>query len=300
MQESTSISLQESIAGRALIFVIFAFLFRGVRIAFTESFFGYTLVNSDVALRYFFYVAVVCTVGMFWGSFRNELAGSFRIKPPFLIIAAVSLFIPTPVDSTSNYYAVLVEQLIGGVRNLALLFSIFDFSVITRYKFVGYAIGSGTTLMTLVAFYLNAFWQHMSFAILYVVRNIFGVFGVPYHINIDRFEITVQSFTVYIGSQCAGVGMMTAFLILSFVALMLMIAHNHSVSISRAVWTVFFGVLVALVANMIRIIALILIGAYISADFAMTTFHSSAGAILFLLFFSLYSRIALKWVMRVR
>ncbi|MEM4398030.1 MAG: archaeosortase/exosortase family protein, partial [Candidatus Woesearchaeota archaeon] len=56
------------------------------------------------------------------------------------------------------------------------------------------------------------------------------------------------------------------------------------------------GLIGMFLTNMIRILLLFIIGAYVSADFALGMFHNNIGWILFIIYFYLFFKIIRKFI----
>ena len=131
---------------------------------------------------------------------------------------------------------------------------------------------------SLVALTSRALWARMSFATLEVViaelRLVApGVTSVP-----GENVISLRDFDVAIAPQCSGVE--GAVLIIALVGGYL-VTMRRALVFPRALVLLPIGVLAALVANTLRISAIVLLGAYVDADLACGAFHSKAGWVLF-------------------
>jgi CAAX prenyl protease-like protein len=94
----------------------------------------------------------------------------------------------------------------------------------------------------------------------------------------DAPIIGTPAFTVFVAPECAGfegVGLMAA-----FVAFTLVLGRRQ-LRFPAALLLLPLGLLAAWILNLVRIVALILIGTHLSADVAVSGFHAKAGWLLF-------------------
>jgi exosortase/archaeosortase family protein len=105
--------------------------------------------------------------------------------------------------------------------------------------------------------------------------------------------IRLDSFVVGIAKTCSGIDS-----VLLFTGLYLgILAWDWKIlNKKKAISMYFVGVVGAFFLNILRIFLLILIGAYISRDFALHTFHTNASAIIFIIYFAIFWKMLYKWM----
>ncbi|MEM2956610.1 MAG: archaeosortase/exosortase family protein [Candidatus Pacearchaeota archaeon] len=59
-----------------------------------------------------------------------------------------------------------------------------------------------------------------------------------------------------------------------------------------------FGLIGMFLTNVLRITSIIIVGRYISQEFAVTTFHSNIGWILFIVYFMIFWYLSYNWLMK--
>ncbi|MCH7850990.1 MAG: archaeosortase/exosortase family protein [Nanoarchaeota archaeon] len=115
--------------------------------------------------------------------------------------------------------------------------------------------------------------------------NIYYIFELP--------VISFEGFVVGIAKTCSGIDS-----VLLFTGLYLgIMAWDWAVLDKRkALMMYFVGVLGAFVLNIIRISALVMLGAYVSRDFALGVFHTNASSLLFIIYFGIFWKYTYKWM----
>lgn len=152
----------------------------------------------------------------------------------------------------------------------------------------------GAVLVYLLVREFQYFWVYLSgfvsTAVVYLLRfigdaSVYFVRGLP--------VIVFESFRVGIAKTCSGIDS-----ILLFTGLWLgILAWDWKVlDKERAFWMYLLGVLGVFVLNIFRIFLLILIGAYISEDFALNVFHTNASSFLFIVYFAVFLKLGYGWM----
>jgi exosortase/archaeosortase family protein len=104
--------------------------------------------------------------------------------------------------------------------------------------------------------------------------------------------VGITPFIVQINAQCSGTEGLAFFTIMS--ALIVMIDWNKTDK--KKLWIIPAGLVGMFLVNCIRITSIILIGKYISEDFAVNTFHTNVGWVLFILYFIVFWYFAYRWL----
>ncbi len=102
-----------------------------------------------------------------------------------------------------------------------------------------------------------------------------------------------KDFTVKIAKTCSGIDS-----VFIFTGLFLAILAWDYKKLNKKKMAYLFipGVIGAFFLNILRVFILILIGSYISRNFALQTFHTNASAVLFLIYFAIFWKLSYKWV----
>ncbi len=105
--------------------------------------------------------------------------------------------------------------------------------------------------------------------------------------------LRVNSFSILIGQACSGIDSLFLFTALYW---FFGIVDWHEFNKDRLVFAFFPAALGLFTMNILRIYLLILIGALWSPKLALGLFHTYAGLILFMVYFLVFWKIALKWL----
>jgi len=107
--------------------------------------------------------------------------------------------------------------------------------------------------------------------------------------------LNFNGFSVGIAQTCSGIDS-----ILLFTGLYLgILAWDWKLLNKGKIFGMYFvGVLGAFALNIIRIFLMILIGTYISEDFALHAFHTNASSLLFIIYFAIFWKLSYKWMLR--
>ncbi|MCX6781471.1 MAG: archaeosortase/exosortase family protein [Candidatus Magasanikbacteria bacterium] len=278
-------------------FLIVGLLLGFFRTWYTQYFFGYHVQTSDPIIAYFFYELVIFVMVIRWREWNRVLVEYQWGIIQFVCSAVVLITLFAPTTIRHNNDQIFLEFFITSIRTGVLFFLFLPADFIKKNIQDCELVTICTLLISLFAFFMDQLWQFLSVFILYGLGAIFHILRISHLVHVTTFEVTVKNFTVYIGSQCAGMGSMTAFLILSIATYFLLSSHGKKFSGKRMIFVCVGGLAGAFLVNFFRIFLLILIGGYFSPSFALTSFHSVAGAFLFFIFFALYMTWAVKYVM---
>jgi exosortase/archaeosortase family protein len=185
-------------------------------------------------------------------------------------------------------YALLA---MAGIGQICIFVGVFNTRFIRAFRFEVLF-----TILLIIIFYLSSVmidqhWQYSSYVTFLGLRLILPLLPVTYTLNSEIFEVTVEDFTVFIGPPCAGIHSLMTFVILFLVWIFLTI-HRQRFAWGRVCFIFLAGIVGVFLVNTIRVILILLVGAWYSQEFAVTVFHHNIGAILLLLFILLF----FKWV----
>ena len=143
----------------------------------------------------------------------------------------------------------------------------------------GVAVAAGAGLLAwLSGFLTQEIWLPLAEMTLWSTRQLLSLFYTNVYYDDARTLVGANSFSVQIAPVCSGYEGMG--LITVFVAVYLWLFRKE-LTFPRALWLLPAGIIVIWLANVVRVTALIAVGASISPDIAVTGFHSQAGWITF-------------------
>ena len=151
--------------------------------------------------------------------------------------------------------------------------------VVVVYSMIGGLQGVWAYIGNFVASSVNYLLNFVGTSELYYLRNL------P--------VLSFDGFVVGIAKTCSGIDS-----VLLFTGLYLgILAWDWKVLDKwKALWMYFVGVFGAFLLNIFRIFLLVLIGAYVSEEFALNMFHTNASSIIFLVYFGIYWKLIYKWM----
>ena len=152
----------------------------------------------------------------------------------------------------------------------------------------------GTIIVYNLIKQFQGLWPYLSGFVAKSVAILLGLIGsVNLSFSGDLPVLSFNGFMVKIAQTCSGIDS-----IFLFTALYLgILAWDWKILNKKKVfWLFFVGVVGAFMLNIVRIFLLILIGAYISRDFALNVFHTNASAILFLIYFAVFLKLSYGWM----
>jgi exosortase E/protease (VPEID-CTERM system) len=121
-------------------------------------------------------------------------------------------------------------------------------------------------------------WNPFATATLSAVALTLDALGQPIARGSDPADIGVGAFMVNVGRQCSGIegfALIAGFLSLYFFAFREALRFPHALALLPV------GIAASWMLNVVRIVALILLGAHVSPDLAVSGFHSHAGWLMF-------------------
>jgi exosortase/archaeosortase family protein len=155
------------------------------------------------------------------------------------------------------------------------------------------------TLMLLV----QNLWTYFSSFISNLLYHIFSLFfqDVTYKPFVSSFTMSegggpllgIGNFKAIVGKPCSGID---SFLLFTSLYSLIFILDYKKLKKGLAITLFFVGAIGMFLTNLIRILLLFIVGAYIDANFAIGMFHSNIGWILFIIYFFIFWWIASKYV----
>lgn len=144
--------------------------------------------------------------------------------------------------------------------------------------------------------YVQKSWHYFSYVVAHSVNWLLNLVSNSTLMFKENLPIIgLDNFVVAIDSPCSGIESMFLFVILYlFIA-----SFDWKLFNKKKLIAMFIpGVISVFILNIIRIFALILVGAYVSPKFALGLFHTNASWILFIIYFILFWGLLYKWMLR--
>jgi len=140
-------------------------------------------------------------------------------------------------------------------------------------------------------------WYHLSY---FVAKTIYHMLSLTFdNVYFSPGTVTqgprlgVEGFMVGISDACSGIDSLLLFL--SLYTLLLVLDWKR-LDLKRMFILFIPGIIGTVAYNILRVYVLLLVGVYYDQQFAIDTFHTNIGWILFLAFFMLFWHYGSKWV----
>ncbi len=284
---------------RSVFFVTIVSLYQVLRFLYTKKFFGYNLLISDGFIKYAFFPIIILFLYILWPRLRE-----YKMKFPkiersvaLVFLAVILFFVPgTWFGLTTQHEVDLIffEYIWLFIANCLLFFAVFGIRFFRAFQKEVILVALILIPLKLSPLLIDHFWNYSSKVTMFGLKILLPLFHVPHTIKTETFMAKVGSFEAYIGPPCAGIHSLLAFSVLFFFALALLFQRNVQLHVGRAVFFFVMGLIGVFLLNSLRVALILLVGAYISRDFAINAFHNNIGAILFMIFFIIYITFVLK------
>lgn len=158
-------------------------------------------------------------------------------------------------------------------------------------------LGVGVAYFFLIQWF-QLIWYQLSYFVSVAIRNLLElsfdqVYYYPGNEAIGGPRLGVGTFRVAISNECSGIDSLLLFLSLYSLLFILDYKRMHV----KRMWLLFIpGIIMTVAYNILRIYLLMLVGIHIDPQFAVDTFHTNIGWMLFLVFFIIYWHFGSKWV----
>jgi exosortase/archaeosortase family protein len=139
-----------------------------------------------------------------------------------------------------------------------------------------------------LSFIAKEYWFVLSKAVSWINQTLFVILGIPSTLELDNLSAPVfhiKDFFVSISTPCSGIVSLNYFMIAIVVML---IVNWKEIDFKKALFVVPLGIIGMFMINVLRVFLLLIIGAYYSQEVAMGIFHTSAGMILFIIYFGIF------------
>ncbi len=276
---------------RSLMFVVVSIIFHLLRQFITYKLWGYKVFYADGFSRF----ALLAFVPLFWyscwGRIKNE---KYENSSGFTMVmyAIAALFLELcSVKWLSSYSqsALQIGELgVGFLRELVLLYMYMGRHFLGKFKYeLSLMVG---IIIPLAAAQLitEHYWKYSSAVTFSALNFLIPLTGLPYTLNPAQFSLSLNGFAVTVGASCAGIQSLTAFTALFVLAILLMRKNGAVIDTKKSLLFYLGGFILVYVTNSLRVLSILLVGALYDQKFAINSFHSSIGAVFFLIFFVIY------------
>lgn len=267
----------------------------------TSVLYGKELYIADGFVGYIPYVFLVLFCVLAWKHIlsRPPVAQHIGQTAAFGMLALGLFSFATHFGVYRAYIDILLSEFLVLLAAHAFLFlAVFGLQFLKQFLYE-----VGLLLLLFIPFLLSSvlighFWEYSSRVTMWGLELLLPLTGVPYTLNLSTYLVRVDTFSAAIGPPCAGIHSLLAFTTIFFAALLLMWRRGDTVHWPKAGGAFVLGLLLVFVLNSIRILLILLLGAYYSVDFAVGLFHENIGALLLILFFFLYISFVLPRIIR--
>ena len=216
------------------------------------------------------------------------LFGLLHLAALFGFIALKNFIIYDEVVALEHFKLIVVLRYI-----LPLLIVIFLalalFSRTFIRQFIWPLLGSAALgwIFFQLSLYFKRFWEIFSDGVGYAVFWLLQIFGQNPSFSESAYGpiISFPDFSLRIEAPCSGIESISLFI---FLFALIIIIDRKKIILWRAVLMFVVGVIGVFVVNILRIFILFLIAIYIDLEFAIHTFHTNAGWILFIMYFGVF------------
>ena len=227
------------------------------------------------------------------------LVGTYVLK--YLINTNLSFFMQNP--QLWGYIKLAFIPLFA----ISLYLAIFGIPF-TKYFFKKYKKELIFFIIASVSFFflmllVQNLWSYFSSFISNILYHVFSLFfkNVTYQPFVSSFTMSegggpmlgINGFKAIVGKPCSGID---SFLLFTSLYALIFILDYKRLKKGLAITLFFVGALGMFIVNIIRILLLFIVGAFIDAKFAVGMFHSNIGWILFIIYFFVFWWIASRHV----
>jgi exosortase/archaeosortase family protein len=228
----------------------------------------------------------------------------FKRKPidiAFIVLSFILLFAFYTVEKNAGKIAlttinIILVHVLGLSIFVFLVFGIYGWKFIKDFakkfkKEILYFLIFGIIVYSLMKT-VWSLWPYLSAGVLASVKFLLRLIGVEVEV-LGPATISVNSFAVQIAEACSGI---YSIFIFSALYLFIVFLDWNKMNKTKASLVFIPAVLGAFAFNILRVFALMLVGAYISRNIALGLYHSYSGMIFFLIYFGLFWGLGYKWM----
>lgn len=259
--------------------------------AFTSSAYGYAYVSSDGFVHSVTWPIFALFIVLLWPIIKTSPLIPRNVKKTWIysLVAIALLAAPLPWIAGASReigYLLYIAQII--VATVCMAIAIFTPLFFRQFHKELALLLVAIIPLQVAPFVIDTFWEYSSRITLTGLSWILPLIQVPHDIEMASYEVQIESFGVIVGPPCAGILSLSTFSALYVIALAFG-SRTMTFSTPKVIMAYIFGLIGTFFLNTMRVLLILLLGAYYDPEFAIGAFHESAGAILFLLFFVLYS-----------
>jgi len=217
----------------------------------------------------------------------------------FTVFSIIFFSIPfTYLSQNFSIHPIVANYLLSGTAILCLSIAIYNINFLFKYL-----QEEVLKLFLIILAFLSAplilknLWTVLFYPIkisINLISKIIGKEAIISTLTEDTgFIVHIKEFVVAVGPACSGIQSIIAFTIL-FISASIFLKENKEIIISKFIKYYLIAVIFLYMLNILRIIILIYIGAYISEKMAIDLFHEYFSSIVFLIFFIIYIKKYIK------
>jgi exosortase/archaeosortase family protein len=278
------------IVRRLIVFLVFYVGISLVHPIFTEWAYGYIFTVQDKYIPYFIFPILLILGYLKWDTiktipkYKNNWLQTLGFGLVSIGLFSISIK-PLVLDMGFNMIATYFTPIVLG--------HIFMFLAIFNLKFVKYLKLELVLVSIVVMSYvlsqilIEHFWFYFSKVILYVINIFLPLFTSDFYINNLNYNVQVADFDVFVGPPCSGVYSLVTFSLLLFISLFF-ISKKKKIKWVEAFIAWLLGMILVFGLNILRVIVIVLVGAYYSEKVALELFHEYLSSIFLLTIFLVY------------
>lgn len=233
-------------------------------------------------------------------SLKLKIFSSACVFFGFLIYFSYKQFLIDNLVFVSGYVwsFVLIEYFILLSILFCLFLLVFGFEffrdLVVKLKLWSLLILGGIPFVYFLISQFQRMWGLLSGVVGNSVCFLLNFIGASVLYYLEEIPVIVfHGFVVGIAGTCSGIDSILMFCFLFFGIM----AWDWKTLDKRKSFCLFFiGVVFVFALNIFRIFLLIIIGVYISKDFALNVFHTNASSVLFLVFFAVFWKLSYNWI----
>lgn len=267
--------------------------------AYTMRYFGYELLISDGFVRYLPFVLLSIFFVLFFFQIQEFIRkDKTKMNIIFLLVGIMFFFIPIKkVGFLGNVVdLIFAEYFILLFGTIVFLLGVFGVRFFHRFKTELLILLLITIPFVLAPILIDHFWEYSSKITMFGLKLFFELFQMDYVMRPETYNVVLESFSVFIGPPCAGIHSLLAFGVLFSTLILLGQQKGHRFVGWKVAVSFLLGLLCVFIVNTLRVLLIILVGAYYDPDFAINLFHNNIGAILLIAFFILYVKLSWKFI----
>jgi exosortase/archaeosortase family protein len=201
-----------------------------------------------------------------------------------------------------NHFVImfLMKFLLPTMLLLTLFIAVFDIKTIffilkKLKKEISLCIGFTVVYYFLLSIFENV-WPFFSSTVVFFVSFLLKLNGwqvVSNMVDPESPSLAVNNITISIGKPCSGIDSQILFITLFAIVLFI---EWERINKFKAFGILVPGLIGMFIVNIIRIYLLYVVAVNVSVDFALSSFHSNIGWVLFVIYFILFEFLTYEWM----